>query len=206
MALKRIRTLVFVPLLALLLLPALARSFAPVASSSSPSTPKANDVNSALVDIRLANIPQDLPAIRECRSSDPAIVASAMPKFLRAESLASGLSTGIVVKERLYPFRVLGCTDVRFSKDMGRALIQNVYVRNEARGLGLGRKLMEFVERQARLADMKRLELSVDTGNIVAVSLYEKCGFHAPGIHSIVNSIGKTLGMPLQITMTKSLV
>lgn len=166
-----------------------------------PTTPK-----SLLVDIRLAKIPQDLPAIRECRSSDPAIVASALPKFLQAESLSSGLSVGIIAKERLYPFRVLGCTDVRFSEKSGRALVQNVYVRNEARGLGLGKRMMEYVERVARSKpEMERLELCVDTSNFVAISLYEKCGFHTPHIHSVVNKIGKTSGASLQISMAKSL-
>jgi ribosomal protein S18 acetylase RimI-like enzyme len=162
--------------------------------------------NAALVDVRLARIPQDLQAIRECRRSDPEVVSAALPKFLNAESLAAGLSTGIVVQERLYPFRVLGCTDVRFNEKAGRALIQNVYVINEARGLGLGKRMMEFVENLARSKpEMDRLELCVDTNNVVAVSLYEKLGFDAPGIHSVVNSIGKASGMPLQISMAKSL-
>jgi len=74
------------------------------------------------------------------------------------------------------------------------------------RGLGLGRQMMEFVEDLARSKPgIERLELSVDTNNVVAVSLYEKCGFGIPGIHSVVNSIGKASGMPLQISMTKRL-
>jgi len=190
--------------------PSLIQVFALLCLVALPSTvwglslsPK---IQSALVDVRLSKIPQDLPDIRECRSSDPEIVASAHPNFLTAESLSSGLSVGIVANERLYPFRVLGCTDVCFNEKTGRALVQNVYVRNEARGLGLGKRMMQFAEQLARSKpEMERLELSVDTNNIVAVSLYEKCGFDAPGIHSVVNNIGKTSGVSLQISMAKSL-
>lgn len=163
-------------------------------------------IQSALVDIRLARIPQDLEGICECRNSDPEIVKAALPKFLTAESLSTGASIGIVAKERLYPFRVLGCIDVQFRRKSGRALVQNVYVQNEARGLGLGRRMMDFVEELARKQpEMERLELYVDTNNIVAVSLYEKCGFDTPGIHSAVNSLGRTAGVSLQIAMAKSL-
>ena len=161
---------------------------------------------SNLVDIRLARIPQDLEGIRECRNSDPEIVKAAIPKFLTAESLSTGASIGIVAEERLYPFRVLGCTDVRFQPNSGRALILNVYVRAEARGMGLGRRMMNFAEELARnQPEMERLELCVDTNNVAAVSLYEKCGFDTPGIHSVVNDIGKTAGVSLQISMAKSL-
>lgn len=163
------------------------------------------NIQNALVDIRLARIPQDLAAIRECRASDPEIVASALPRFLAAESLSSGLAVGIIATERLYPFRVLGCTDIRFSVKSKRALVQNVYVRNEARGLGLGKRMVLFVEQLARAKGVETLELSVDTNNIVAVSLYEKCGFGAPGIHSAVNAIGRSSGMSLQVSMAKSL-
>jgi ribosomal protein S18 acetylase RimI-like enzyme len=163
------------------------------------------NIQSALVDIRLARVPQDLVDIRECRSCDPQIVASALPKFLSAESLSSGLAVGIIAKERLYPFRVLGCTDVRFNVKAKRALLQNVYVRTEAQGLGLGTRMVEFVEKLARAKGVETLELNVDTNNIVAVSLYKKCGFGVPGIHSVVNLLGRSLGVPLQISMAKNL-
>ena len=65
-----------------------------------------------------------------------------------------------------------------YSTWLGRAgmHVEDLYVREAARGTGLGRKLLAHVARIARQRNCKRLELSVLHWN-PARSFYEKLGF-----------------------------
>ncbi len=57
--------------------------------------------------------------------------------------------------------------------------IQELAVFPDRRGQGLGRVLLESVEETAREAGAASLELDVETGNDVAIALYEGFGFQA---------------------------
>lgn len=57
-----------------------------------------------------------------------------------------------------------------------------VGVRQAYSGRGLGRRLMEAVEAQARQAGLHRLEMTVMTHNTRAVALYRKLGFEIEGV------------------------
>ena len=62
--------------------------------------------------------------------------------------------------------------------DRGYAKVQRVAVMKEARGTGLGKKLMEFILDHAREQDFFEARLDAQ---VVAIPFYEKLGFEAHG-------------------------
>jgi ribosomal protein S18 acetylase RimI-like enzyme len=59
------------------------------------------------------------------------------------------------------------------------AWLEDVYVRDSARGTGLGRALTEFAFEQASRRGCRRIQLDVNIGNKPAKALYESLGFSA---------------------------
>ena len=55
--------------------------------------------------------------------------------------------------------------------------LEDVFVRESARGTGLGRALVEAALEQARSRGCRRIELDVQSDNTGARALYESCGF-----------------------------
>lgn len=70
---------------------------------------------------------------------------------------------------------------------LGRdAFVDELYLKEEYRGRGWGRKTMEFLETAARAAGVRALHLEVVRRNAAALDLYRKLGFkeHASTFHS----------------------
>jgi GNAT superfamily N-acetyltransferase len=61
--------------------------------------------------------------------------------------------------------------------DSEDAWIEDVFVCEAARGLGLGRALVELALERARERGCRRIELDVDEGNAAALALYHGLGF-----------------------------
>jgi ribosomal protein S18 acetylase RimI-like enzyme len=59
------------------------------------------------------------------------------------------------------------------------AWLEDLYVRDSARGTGLGRALTEFAFEQASRRGCRRIQLDVNIGNGPAKALYESLGFSA---------------------------
>lgn len=55
--------------------------------------------------------------------------------------------------------------------------LEDLYVRDDARGTGLGRALVEACFERARARGCRRIELDVNESNTAAIALYESCGF-----------------------------
>ncbi len=68
--------------------------------------------------------------------------------------------------------------------------IHDVFVHPNARGLGVGKALFDYVEGIARARDYCKLTLEVLTGNAVAQSLYRKQGFEG---YSLDDRMGHAL-------------
>ena len=75
-----------------------------------------------------------------------------------------------------------------FSTLRGRpgVLLQDIYVRPDARGLGLGRKLLARVLQDAQDWDAAFLTLMVDRGNETAQAFYAKMGFTGRGDYDLL--------------------
>ena len=162
--------------------------------------------SSSLIEIRPANLPKDLEGIKECRRC----AFDAKRTSLRAsersfmEAVAASTKTNVVclvAKEKLFPWRVLGTADVKVNEQSGDFFINNVFVRPEARGQGLGKKMMMGAEEF--VATGETVSLEVYTQNKVAYNLYRRIGYKTPGIHRVVSALSESTGLNLQVKMVK---
>jgi ribosomal-protein-alanine N-acetyltransferase len=64
----------------------------------------------------------------------------------------------------------------------GEAHILNICIRSDLRGVGVGRRLMDFLLSRAREAEMQDVFLEVRPSNPVAIRLYESLGFVKVGV------------------------
>jgi ribosomal protein S18 acetylase RimI-like enzyme len=156
-----------------------------------------------------ARIPEDLKAIQECRQTSfvpGQRMLESDRSFLNADSASKKAVVCLVAKESVYPWRVLGSADIRVNTQSREAAINNVFVRPEARGKGLGRRLMNEAQEYAQATGgVNKLSLDVSTQNTAAFNLYRQLGFSAPGIHALVSALGESFGLNLQVTMTKKI-
>lgn len=78
-----------------------------------------------------------------------------------------------------------GVVQLRFRlgvwRDGDDAWLEDVYVRAEAQGKGLGRALTEAAIERSRERGAKRIQLDVEESNATARAVYEKAGFNVKG-------------------------
>ena len=82
-----------------------------------------------------------------------------------------------------YEGRPAGCAGVQFfsagrGADCDYGELKRMYVRDEFRGRGLGRKLLDHVEALALSRGMVTVRLETGIYQPEAVALYEKCGYY----------------------------
>ncbi|MDX3694810.1 GNAT family N-acetyltransferase [Streptomyces europaeiscabiei] len=85
----------------------------------------------------------------------------------------------------------VGCGGVRLL-DANTAEIKRMYVAAVARGQGLGRHILEHLERHAASSGASRILLETGARNHAALALYRRCGYvpvpsYAPGRNPAVN-------------------
>jgi putative acetyltransferase len=92
----------------------------------------------------------------------------------------------------------VGCGAVR-KIDAATAELKRMYVSPALRGAGLGKKLLEALEMEARALGASRLVLETGTRQAVAIGLYERAGFIR------VAPFGEYVECPLSLCMAKDL-
>lgn len=92
----------------------------------------------------------------------------------------------------------LGCGAVRLV-DATTSELKRMYVSPAARGLGLGRRILEALEVEARTLGAVRLVLETGERQHAAVALYERAGF------TRIAPFGEYVGSPLSLCMAKEL-
>ncbi|KAL7541161.1 hypothetical protein ACHAXR_010688 [Thalassiosira sp. AJA248-18] len=151
-------------------------------------------------EIRVAALPADLPAIQDCRRSAYAgkpVNLSAAKSFCNADQILKEGYICIIAKAR--DGKVLGtadlCTKTR--------VVNNVYVREEARKQGIARLMMEAVENE--LEEGSTLKLTVMSKNVPAVSLYKRLGFQAAGIYGGLDALSSVSPLNFLMEMEKKM-
>jgi putative acetyltransferase len=94
--------------------------------------------------------------------------------------------------------RAVGCVGLKFEPD-GTAELKRLFVHDGARGSGLGRRLMDFIEALAKERGTRRIDLETGPLNTEAVALYRAYGYAECG------PFGDYEPNPHSLFMTKSL-
>jgi putative acetyltransferase len=76
--------------------------------------------------------------------------------------------------------KAVGCGGIKWFAD-GSAELKRIFVHDEARGHGIGRKIMAELEAQATARNVTRLYLETGPLNVEAVRLYEALGYQTCG-------------------------
>jgi len=137
-------------------------------------------------------------AIREAGPEDSATLAAMVAELARWEGKAAPPASAAQLRDWLAadtpPFRVL--LALRDGEALGYLafyqafslfkpgpvlLVENIYVRPEARGAGVGRGLLARAAVEARRRGWTRMELNVSQHNTQADAMYAAVGFSAPG-------------------------
>lgn len=72
--------------------------------------------------------------------------------------------------------------ELKYSIIYERMEIDNIFVKEEYRGQGIGTKLMSYLVSEAIHNKVVNVTLEVRVSNIVAINLYKKFGFHEVAI------------------------
>ena len=113
-------------------------------------------------------------------------VAYMLEKFQSASAVEDQVEKGIMYYLLLYQDTHVGYFS--FSKNEESLFLSKLYVLNSARGNGIGRAALSFIEAQAKELDLKKIKLTVNKFNTNSIKMYEKMGF--VNIEAIVQNIG----------------
>jgi GNAT superfamily N-acetyltransferase len=114
---------------------------------------------------------------------------------LDAEEVAAGRGAFLVATRGGRP---VGCGAVR-RIDASTAELKRMYVERALRGQGLGRRLLEALEREARSLGVERLVLETGVRQDAALALYERAGY------TRIPPWGEYRDTPLSLCMEKRL-
>lgn len=152
--------------------------------------------------IRIASLPADLPSIQDCRRSAYAgreVNLPAAKSFCNADQVLKENYVCVIAVGG--DGTVLGTADL----NTRTTVVNNVYVREEARKRGIARMMMEAVEGELRDRGSSTLKLTVMSKNVPAVSLYRKMGFSAPGVYGGLDALSSVTPFNFLMEMEKKL-
>ena len=95
--------------------------------------------------------------------------------------------------------RAVGCGAMVIDGDGESAELKRMFVDPEARGRGIGRSLLELIEKQARSLGLGRILLETGVKSVEALALYKRHGYRERG------PFGSYEPDPLSVFMEKQL-
>jgi ribosomal protein S18 acetylase RimI-like enzyme len=189
----------------------LGRNYSATATTTTSTT---RGVAGRDVVVRIASVPVDLPLIRDCRRSAYAGKSVNLPaarSFCEADQITREGYVCVIATES---GSVLGTADL----NMKTGVVNNVYVRDEARKRGIARSMMVAVEEYygGGVSDgndgngrgrgrRRKLALTVMSKNLPAVNLYKGLGYKAPGVYGGLDAISTFSPLNFLIEMEKEI-
>ncbi|MFP4023625.1 MAG: ribosomal protein S18-alanine N-acetyltransferase [Thiohalospira sp.] len=73
--------------------------------------------------------------------------------------------------------KIIGYLIIQIRKNSLKYRIYSIAIAPEARGMGIGKKLLEYTEQLARKNKIQKITLEVSEKNIAAINLYKKQGY-----------------------------
>ena len=157
------------------------------------------ETNISVISIRrydlLSSIAQELIAALNAELSKLYPEEGATHFRLDADEVAEGNGAFLVALRDNEP---LGCGALRRIEERSGEL-KRMYVRPQARGLGIGRALLAALEAEARALGLTRLLLETGVRQAEALGLYRQAGF------SDIPAYGEYINSPLSICLAKEL-
>ena len=114
-------------------------------------------------------------------------VAYMLEHFQSGDAIARQVADGMVyflIQEGSTPVGYLA-----IQKRGQELFLSKVYLLREYRGLGIGKKAMDFIVEKAREFQCDRIALTVNKNNDLSIKAYEKMGFENKG--ALVTDIGE---------------
>jgi GNAT superfamily N-acetyltransferase len=150
------------------------------------------------VEILTVSTPDDI-AIVECLAREiwaehftPIIGAAQveymLEKFQSAEAMKSQISSGWEYYLAMIDNNPVGYAGLVPEVKKKRMMLSKLYVKSPARGKGVGKSILEFIERKCELEEFSSLWLTVNRFNTGPISWYERHGFET--IDEVKKDIG----------------
>lgn len=98
-------------------------------------------------------------------------------KFQSAEAILSQIDSGWEYYLAMVDNEAVGYAGLVPDISNKRLMLSKLYVRKSARGKGVGKSILGFVERKCSLEGLDTLWLTVNRFNDDPISWYQKCGF-----------------------------
>lgn len=109
-----------------------------------------------------------------------------LDRFQSKESISDQIRSGFLYFLIKEDKQFIGYIGVRQKGD--ELFLSKIYIESSERGKGLGKKAIHFIERLAKEKGLRKIVLTVNKNNRVAIKAYEKLGFKNLG--SVIQEIG----------------
>jgi len=109
-----------------------------------------------------------------------------LDKFQSVASMSDQIKGGyqyFLINQRGIPIGYLS-----YIKRDEALFLSKIYILNELRGHGIGKRAFEFIETQAKDIHCKKISLTVNRNNLNSIKAYEKAGFQNTG--ELIQDIG----------------
>jgi len=146
-------------------------------------------------DIESGDASQLIAALNAELSAQYADIPGANHFRLNVDEVAPGRGAYMIARRDGAP---VGCGAVR-RIDPETAEIKRMYVIPAERSNGIGRRIVEALEAQARALGVSRVVLETGTRQDAAIALYEKMGFER------IPAFGEYVASPVALCMAKSI-
>ncbi len=109
-----------------------------------------------------------------------------LDKFQSAAAIQDQVQSGIRYYLMLYKDEYVGYFSYSINEDF--LFLSKFYVLKSARGKGIGKAALQFIEDQVKELELKKIKLTVNKYNSNSINAYEKMGFD--NVDAIVQDIG----------------